>query len=44
MFVLDEIKVKVKYQNQSHDVTLMVVNGDGPNLFERNWLQYFQID
>ena len=28
--VLDEMKVQVKYQDQSHDATLMVVKGDGP--------------
>ena len=44
MSVLGEMEVKVKYQDQSHDVTLMVVKGDGPNLFRRDWLQYFQLD
>ena len=44
MSVLGEMEVKVKYQDQSHDVTLMVVKGDGPNLFGRDWLQYFQLD
>ena len=44
MSVLGKMEVKVKYQDQSHDVTLMVVKGDGPNLFGRDWLQYFQLD
>ena len=44
MSVLGEMKVKVEYQEQSHDLTLMVVKGDGPNLFGRDWLQYFQLD
>ena len=43
MSVLGEMKVKVEYQEQSH-LTLMVVKGDGPNLFGRDWLQYFQLD
>jgi len=40
--VLGEMKVKVTYKNQSHGVMLLVVNGDRPNLFGRDWLQNFQ--
>lgn len=44
MSVLGEMNVKVEYKDQSHNLTLMVVKGDGPNLFGRDWLQYFQLD
>ena len=44
MSVLGEIKVKVEYKDQSHNLTLMVVKGDEPNLFSRDWLQYFWLD
>ena len=44
MSVLGEMKVKVEYKDQSYNLTLMVVKGDGPNLFGRDWLQYFQLD
>ena len=44
MSVLGEMKVKVEYKDQSHNLTLMVVKGDGLNLFGRDWLQYFQLD
>ena len=38
------MNVKVEYKDQSHNLTLMVMKGDGPNLFGRDWLQYFQLD
>ena len=44
MSVLGEMKAKVEYKDQSHYLTLMVVKGGGPNLFGRDWLQYFQLD
>ena len=42
--VLGEMKAKVEYKDQSHYLTLMVVKGGGPNLFGRDWLQYFRSD
>ena len=44
MSVLGEMKVKVEYNNQSHNFTLIVVKEDGPNLLGRDRLQYFQLD
>ena len=44
MSVLGEMKVEVEYKDQHYNLTLMVVKGDGPNLFGRDWLQYFQLD
>ena len=44
MSVIGEMTVKVQYKDQSHNLSLVVVKGDGPNLFSRNWLQYFQLD
>jgi len=40
MSVLGEMKVQVEYKDWSHNLTLMVVKGDGPSLFGRDWLQY----
>ena len=44
MSVLGEMKVEVEYKDQHYNLTLMVVKGDGPNLFGRDWLQCFQLD
>ena len=44
MSVIGEMTVKLQYKDQSHNLSLVVVKGDGPNLFGRDWLQYFQLD
>ena len=33
-----------EYKDQGHDLTIVVVKGDEPNLFGRDWLSYFQLD
>ena len=37
--VLGEMVAKVEYKDQSHDLTVVVVKGDGPNLFGRDWFR-----
>ena len=41
MSVLGEMKVEVEYKDQ---LTLMVVKGDGPNHFGRDWLQSIRLE
>ena len=43
MQVLGKLKARVKYEQQSPcELTLVVVAGDGPSLFGRNWLRRYQ--
>ena len=35
-----QLNVRVKYGNQEEKLVLVVVDGDGPNLFGHNWLKY----
>ena len=42
--VLGQAQVKVAYKNQEIEAPLIVVAGDGPTLFGRNWLQLLQLD
>ena len=42
--VLGEMSSQVKYGKQSKTLTLVVVEGDGPSLFGRNWLEYLRLD
>ena len=42
--VLGEIEVDVKYGDQSERLSLIVVKGNGPSLFGRNWLSKFRLD
>ena len=42
--VVGEIDVDVLYQNQSHALVLVVVSGDGPTLFGRNWLEAINLN
>ena len=44
MEVVGEIDVDVRYQNQSHTLVLVVVSGDGPTLFGRNWLEAINLN
>ena len=37
-------QVEVKYNGQVNTVELVVVEGKGPSLFGRNWLQHFRLD
>ena len=41
--VLGQIQVRVKYENQEHQLPLLVVEGEGPPLFERNWRRKIQL-
>ena len=38
------LNVKVKYQEECHDLKLYVVKGVGPPLFGRQWLDYIKLD
>ena len=40
MPVLGEMTVEVAYQENTHSLTLYVVQGNGPTLLGRSWLQY----
>ena len=42
--VLGSLEVNVKYGEQQAQVPLLVVNGNGPSLFGRDWLGYFRLD
>ena len=42
--VLGEIEVEVSYQEQNHQFSLMVVKGQGHNLFRRDLLIHFRLD
>ena len=45
MSVLGEIIVNVKYEDQLvKSLVLIVVNGDGPTLFGRNWLKHIRLN
>ena len=39
-----EMITQVKYGSQTKELGLIVVQGDDPSLFERNWLDRFQLD
>ena len=42
--ICGENQVIVKYKNQQYNLPLVVVEGDGPPLFGRNWLQQITLD
>ena len=42
--VTGEVTVTVSYKQQQAKVPLVIVKGDGPSLFGRNWLQQFHLD
>ena len=42
--VLGEVVVEVSYQQQNHQLSLIVVKGKGHNLFGRDWLMHFKLD
>lgn len=39
-----EMSVLVEYQEQQYNLTLTVVEGEGPNLFGRDWLNCIRLD
>ena len=42
--VLGEVVVEVSYQQQNHQLSLIVVKGKGHNLFGQDWLMHFKLD
>ena len=44
MLVLGEMAVEVTYLENTHALTLYVVQGSGPNLLGRSWLQHSRLD
>ena len=42
--VLGSITLKVSYNGQFWDLPLLVVEGDGPSLFGRNWLEHIKLN
>ena len=42
--MLGQAQVKVTYKTQEIEAPLIVVAGDGPTLFGRNWLQVLQLE
>ena len=42
--VLGEAVVEVSYQEQNHQLSLIVVKGKGHNLFGRDWLMHFKLN
>ena len=44
MSVVGQLTVLVKYQSQSHSLPLLIVAGDGPSLFGRDWLRHITLD
>ena len=44
MSVVGQLTVLIKYQSQSHSLPLLIVAGDGPSLFGRDWLRHITLD
>ena len=44
MQVTGQLRVVVQYGKQQEKLVLIVVAGNGPSLFGRNWLKYLQLD
>ena len=44
MEVVGQLHVHVKYGEQTAPLVLIVVDGNGPSLFGRNWLKYIKLD
>ena len=42
--VLGQMQVKVKYQDQTANLPILVVAGDGPSLLGRDWLYHLKLD
>ena len=42
--VVDEMITQVQYGSQVKELSLIVVQGEGPSLFGHNWLEHFQLD
>ena len=44
MEVVGQLNARVKYGSQQAKLVLVVVAGNGPSLFGRNWLRYLRLD
>ena len=44
MKLIGEITAEVKYGEQRHTLSLIIVDGNGPSLLGRDWLQSFTLD
>ena len=44
MQIMGQFNVHVQYRSQSAPLVLVVVAGDGPSLFGRNWLKYIRLE
>ena len=44
MKLIEEITAAAKYGEQSHTLSLMIVNGNDPSLLGRDWLHSFTLD
>ena len=42
--VVGEMITQVQHGSQAKELGLIVVQGEGPSLFGRNWLEHFQLD
>ena len=42
--VMGKVDVDVEYNNQLRTLSLVVVEGDGPNLLGRNWLRHIKLN
>lgn len=42
--VVGSIEVAVEYQEQSAELPLVIVEGNGPTLLGRNWLKHIRLD
>ena len=42
--VMGSLEVKVPHQDQDATLMLTVVEGDGPSLLRRDWLQHIRLD
>ena len=42
--VVGDMDVRVQYEQQTQNLVLTVVAGEGPSLLGRNWLQYLQLN
>ena len=42
--LVGEVEVRVTYQNKCHKLILKIIEGNGPTLLGRNWLQFIKLD
>jgi hypothetical protein len=42
--LVGEVEMNVKYKDKLYALNLKIVNGNGPTLLGRDWLQYIKLD